>query len=110
MEVQLSHPLEDAFGMLGVSSVIRGEDQEIIYVNYEPSFGNHVMEGVVHESLESGGGVIRAEEHDCRFKEAFMSDEGAFPLICIFDADIVIAPSNVEFGEDLSSFEFIDKV
>jgi hypothetical protein len=39
-----------------------------------------------------------------------MSDEGAFPLISILDADIVIAPSNVEYGEDLSSFEFMNEI
>jgi hypothetical protein len=110
MEVQLCHPLEDALGMLGMSGIVRGEDQEIIHVNYEPSFGNHITEGVVHESLKSEGGVIHAKEHDCRFKEAFMSDEGTFPLISVLDADVVIAPSNIEFDEDLSSFEFIDEV
>jgi hypothetical protein len=96
--------------MLGMSSIIRGEDQEIIHVNYKPSFSNHVMEGVIHESLKTGGGVIHAEEHDHRFEEAFMSDEGAFPLISILDANIVITPSNVKLGEDLSSFEFINEV
>jgi hypothetical protein len=68
------------------------------------------MERVIHESLQCGGGVGHAEEHDRRFEEAFMSDEGTFPLISVLDADIVVAPSNVEFGEDLSSFEFIDEV
>jgi hypothetical protein len=39
-----------------------------------------------------------------------MSDEGALLLISVLDADVVVAPSNVKFGEDLSSFEFIDEV
>jgi hypothetical protein len=84
--------------MLRMSSVIRGKDQEIVHVNYKPSFGNHVMEGVVHELLESRGGIIHAKEHNRRFKKSFMSDEGALPLISVLDADIVVAPSNIKFG------------
>jgi hypothetical protein len=110
MEVQLHHALEDMSGMFGMGGVIRGEDQEIVHVDYEPSFGDHVAERVIHESLKGGGGVVHAEKHDRRFEEAFMSNECALPLISVFDTDVVVAPSNIEFGEDLSSFEFIDEV
>ena len=44
-------------------------------------------------------GVGEAEEHDSGFRKAFVGDEGSFPLVTIFDSDIVIAPSDVEFGE-----------
>ena len=34
-----------------------GEDEEAIHVDNQPSFSNHVSEGVIHESLESGRGI-----------------------------------------------------
>jgi hypothetical protein len=110
MEIQFRHPLEDTFSMLGMRGVVRGEDQEINHVNNKPPFGNHIMEGIIHESLEGGRGIIHAKEHDHRFEEAFMDNEGTFPLISFFDANIVITPLNVKLGEDLSSFEFINEV
>jgi hypothetical protein len=110
IEIQFHHSLEDMLSMLRMRGIVRGKDQEIIHVNDKPPFGNHIVEGIIHESLEGGRGIIHAEEHDHRFKEAFMDNEGTFPLISFFDVNIVITPSNVEFGEDLSSFEFIDEV
>ena len=39
-----------------------------------------------------------------------MGDEGGFSLMPIFDSDIVVSPSHVEFGEDFHPLELIDKV
>ena len=89
---------------------VGGEDEEVIHVDDKPSFCDHVPEGVIHESLESGRGVGEAKEHDCWFEEAFVSDKGCFPLVSVFDADVVVAPSNIEFCEDFSVPEFIDEV
>ena len=89
---------------------IRGEDEEVVHIDDEPSFCDHISKGVVHESLESGRGVSEAKEHDGWFEEAFMSDEGGFPLMSVFDADVVVAPSDIEFDEDLGISEFINKV
>jgi len=89
---------------------VGGEDKEVVHVDDEPSFRDHISEGVVHESLEGGGGVGETKEHDSGFEEAFMGDEGGFPLVSIFDADIVVAPSNIELGEDFGISEFINEV
>ena len=35
--------------------------------------------------------------------------ECRFPLISIFDAYIVVAPSNIQFGEILGSFQLVDE-
>ena len=48
--------------------LIRGENKGVVHVNNEPSFGDHVLEGVIHKSLECGWGVSRPEEHDNGFK------------------------------------------
>ena len=91
--------LENTFGAFTVDFFIRREDEEVVHVNDKSSFSDHVAEGVVHETLEHGGGVGKAEEHDSGFKEAFVGDEGSFPLVTVFDLDIVIALLDVEFGE-----------
>ena len=44
------------------------EDEEIIYVDDEPSFSDHVSEGVIHEMLEYGRRVVEIKEHDGGFK------------------------------------------
>ena len=91
--------MKDALGAFTVGFFIWGEDEEVIHVNDKPFFGNHVLEGIVHESLECFWGVSESEEHDCWFKEFLMCDEGGFPLVTIFDVDIVVAPSNTKLGE-----------
>ena len=83
-----------------MESGVGGVDKEIIHIDDEPSFGNHVTERVVHEPLEGGGGVGKPKEHDSGFEESFMGDEGRFPLVAIFDSYIVVSPSNVELSED----------
>ena len=47
---------------------IRKEHEEIIYVDDEPSFSNHVMKGVIYKALKCGRGVVETEEHDSGFK------------------------------------------
>ena len=39
-----------------------------------------------------------------------MGEEGGFPLVPVLDSDIIVPPSNVEFGEDFCPLEFIDEV
>ena len=110
MEVKFHHPLQDTFSAFFVNGGVRGEDEEVIHVDNEPSFGDHIAEGVIHESLERGGGVGEAEEHDGGFEEPLMGDEGGFPLVSVLDTDIVVSPSYIEFGENLGVPEFIDEV
>ena len=39
-----------------------------------------------------------------------MSDEGSLSLVPVLDANIVIAPLNIEFGKQFGSPQFVDKV
>jgi hypothetical protein len=102
--------LEDMFGSFLMKFVVGGEDKEVIHVDDEPSFSDHVLEGVIHESLEGRGGVGKSEEYYRGFKEAFVGDEGGLPLVSVFDLDIVVSPSNVELSERLGILEFVDEV
>ena len=54
--------------MFFVEGSVRGVDKEVVHVDDEPSFGNHVVERVVHKSLKSGGGIGESEEHNSGFK------------------------------------------
>ena len=64
---------------------------------------------MIHHSLKRGGGVGKTEEHDSGFKQPAVGLEGGFPFIAFFDANIIIALAEVQFGEDFSSFEFINQ-
>ena len=89
---------------------IGGVNEEVIHVNDKPSFCDHIAKGVIHEALESGGGIGETEEHHRKFKESFIGDKGSFPLMSIFDSDIIVSPLDVELGEDFRPLEFIDEV
>ena len=89
---------------------VGGVDKEVILIDDEPSFSNHVVEGVIHEAMEGSGGVGEPEEHYGGFKESFMGDKGCFPLVTIFDLYVVVSPPNVEFGEDFGVLQLVYKV
>ena len=89
---------------------IRGEDEEVIHVDNKPSLSDHISEGVIHESLECSGGVVKTEEHDCGFEEPLVGNESHLPPVSIFNVNIVVSPSNVELGKVLGIFELVNKV
>ena len=39
-----------------------------------------------------------------------MRDEGGFPLVTIFDANIVVPPADVKLSKQFGVFEFVDEV
>ena len=85
-------------------------DEEVIHVNDELSFSNHIPERVWHELLKSGEGIGHAEEHDSWFIESSVGDEGHFPLVTFLDTNIVVPPLYVKLGEDFGIFEFVNQV
>ena len=97
-------------GSFSVSLWVRGGNEEIVHVDNEPSFCDHITEGVIHELLECGRGVIKSKEHNGRFKKSFVHDEGSFPLVAILDVDIIISPTNIKFSEVASVFQLVHEV
>ena len=110
VEVQFCHALEDAFGAFVVGFFVGGGNKEVVHINDKPSFGDHVVERVVHESLEHCRGVGKPEEHYCRFEEAFVCDEGGLPLVAILDADVVVPPADIKLSKQFGVLEFVDEV
>ena len=110
MKVELSHPLENVAGLFSMSFWIRGGNEEVIHIDDEPSFSDHVSEQVVHESLECGRGVAEAEKHDHWFKEFLVRDESSLLLMAIFDTDVVVTPMNIKLGKVVSIFQLVHEV
>ena len=57
-----------------------------------------------------GCGVAETKEHDSRFKEPLVHDEGCFPLVAVLDMDVVVSPTNIKFGEVMGIFQLVYKV
>ena len=93
-----------------MSGGVRRVDKEVVHVDNEPSFCDHIMKGVIHESLKGGRRIGKTEEHYGWFEESLMDDESSFPLVPILDMDVVISPMDIELGENLFPLEFIDEV
>ena len=102
VEVELSHALQNTFSAFFMEGGVGGIDEKVVHIDDEPSFGNHIAEGVVHETLEGGGGVGESKEHHSGFEEAFMGDEGCLPLVTVLDSYVVIPPSDIKLSEDFS--------
>ena len=85
-------------------------DEKIIHVDNEPSFGNHVVEGVIHETLEGGGGVGESEEHHRGFEKSFVGNEGCLPLVAIFDLYVVVSPADVELSKNLGVSQLVHEI
>ena len=83
-------------------------DAQIIHVNLKPFLSDHVGEDMVHECLEHQRSIAETEKHDCGFIEAEGSDECGLPLIFFSNADVVISPPDVKFGEESGVFHIID--
>ena len=110
MKIEFGHSLENTMGLLSMSCWIRGGDEEVVHVNDKPSFSNHTSEQVIHELLECDKGVTEIKEHDHQFEESLVGDEGYFPLVTIFDVDIVIPPANIKLSEVASILQLVHEV
>src|SRR5882757_2797090 len=89
--------------------VVWSVDQDVVHVNGEPVLSQLLLEDRIHHCLEGGRKVGETEEHDARLEQSFVGDECRFPLVAFFYANIVVSPSNVEFGEQARSLYFINQ-
>ena len=64
MEVKLGHSLKDMASPFSVGLLVWRGNKKVIHVDDEPSFCDHVSEGVIHELLECGGGIAKTKEHN----------------------------------------------
>src|SRR5258707_14775732 len=85
------------FSFLGFSLRVNGE---VVHVNRHPSLSDFSTEDHIHHHLKGGGGVGQPEEHDRRFEEPFWGEERHFPFVPLFDVNVVVSPTYIEFGEE----------
>ena len=106
-----SELLEYTSGALMVENyIILGVDSHVIHVDLKPLLRKHICEDVVYESLEGGGSVAEPKEHDSGFKKSHGGDESSLSLIFFLNANVVISPTNVEFGEQGGLFHVVDEL
>ena len=99
--------LPGVFMMKG--DVIFGVDPQVIHVDLYPFLLQHVHKNIIHECLKCRGGIAKSKEHDCGFKESHGGNESGFPLILLLDADIIVFPANVKFGEQGGLLHVVDE-
>ena len=81
---------------------------QVVHVDFEPTFGDHVSEDVVHERLKHRRGIAKAKEHHGGFIESERGNECCLPLVFFPDTNVVIAPLDIELGEQHRVFHIID--
>ena len=105
-----SESLEPTSGALMMEGdIIFGVDSHVIHVDFKPLLRKHICKDVVHEGLKGGGSITESKEHDSGFKESHGGDESGLSLIFLSDANVVISPMNVEFGEQGGFFHVVDE-
>src|SRR5713226_2270273 len=81
---------------------------QVVHVHGQPSLRDFSMEDHVHHHLEGSGGVSQPKEHHCWFEESFGGKERCLPFVAFFNADVVVSPSYVKFGEEGAAGEAVD--
>ena len=85
-------------------------DQDVIEIHRDFPLCDQIDEDCVHERLECRRGVGKPEEHDQRFEQPSVTDEGCLPLVSFFDSDVIVTPADIELGEIPSTSEPIDYI
>ena len=88
---------------------VEAENENVVEVDNNEVI-SHVTEDIIHEMLEGCGGIGHSEGHDQVFERAIAGAKGCFPFVPRGNADIVVAPVNVELGKEPSSSESHDDI
>jgi hypothetical protein len=72
----------------------------VVHIPREDTSLNLWSELRVDHGLECSGQVGHAKEHNKRFEQSFRGEECGFPFVSVSYSDVIISPSDVEFGEE----------
>ena len=86
-----------------------GVDAQIVHVDFQPSFSDHIGEDVINKWLESGWSIAEPKEHDSGLKESKRGDEHSFPLVFFVNANVVEFPLDIELGKNCGVFHVINQ-
>ncbi|KAG6875721.1 hypothetical protein C0993_007798, partial [Termitomyces sp. T159_Od127] len=110
VELMLAEAFQDLVCNLAVLLQHVSVDEDVVKVYAHYTLHDEVPEDVIHHCLESGRTVDESKEYDEGFKQSTIGPEGSLPLISFLNAHVVVAPSNIQFGEVLHSLEVIDEL
>jgi hypothetical protein len=65
------------------------------------------MKDMMHEALESGGGITQAKGHGKKLIVALMSSKGSLGNVCLFHMYLVVSRMKIEFSKELGATQFI---
>jgi len=92
-------PAEDFLDLFTVSRFIGRINENVVEIN-DITNVQHVSKDVVHEALESTGGVGKAEGHNQPLEGPILCTEGGFPFVTFADANEVVGVPQINFGVD----------
>ena len=112
LEVQIVrlHTPQDLVDDLPMFDDVATEDEDVVEVHGDLAFHDEVLEDVVHECGERAGRVRQTKEHDGWLEESSVGCKRGLPLITGLDADVVVAPSDVQRGVDLRILQAIHEL
>jgi len=82
-------------------------DSHVIHVHSKVPAHNLCSEQGVHHGLEGCWRVGEAKEHHGGFKQSFVSGESCLPLVPLLYFDCIVAPSDVNLGEEGAPLEAV---
>src|SRR5882762_7846780 len=77
------------------------KNEYVIQIDADYTFRDQVLEYLIHHVLKGGRTIGETEEHNQGFEKSSVCAEGGLPLITFVDADIVVPPLDIKFGEVL---------
>jgi hypothetical protein len=85
------------------------EDENVIEVNTNDAFQDKVLKDFVHHRLKRGRTIHKTEEHYQGFKQPVIRPKCALPLIAFLHPNIVVAPSDIQLCEVMSTAKLINE-
>ena len=86
------------------------ENEDVIQIDADYTFGDQILEYLVHHGLKGGRTIGETKEHNQGFEKSSVCVEGSLPLITFLDVDIVVPPLDIEFGEVPRTSESVNEV
>jgi hypothetical protein len=84
--------------------------KDVIQVNDKVLLVDKVGEDSVHKGPKSGRGIAEAKGHDEGLKKSEGALKDGFPFITFFNVNVVVSPSDIEFGKVTGTLEFINEI
>ena len=84
-------------------------DNDIVHVDQSFATVDEFHQFVVHHCLECCWRVGQAKKHDGRLEKSVACFKSGLPFVAFLDADIVVSPVNIKFGEPLFTRDTMDE-